>query len=157
LRRVTPLLTTLAVAAALVPPAWGASRPSTSYAAGVHRAGGQISTSLGSLVRVVRISLHYPTAPGEALQCASILNRTVARLEAAQTELRSLHPPRAARPGHARLVAGTAALARELRPLIAKLRNGYLVATAKVLSLPAVATIESAAKKLKAAGYPTGI
>jgi hypothetical protein len=151
------MLALVVVTAAACGSSAGGAPPSTSYPAGVHAAGARISTSLQSLVQVVGISLRFPVAPTAGRQSAAILTKTEARLAAAQKQLAALHPPAKAKAGQAQLVVGTVALQKELRPLIVKLAGGYLVTAQKLLSLPSVATIQAAAAKLKAAGYPTGI
>jgi hypothetical protein len=127
------------------------------YATGVKQAGGQISSSLQALVKALGISLHYPVSPTAGRQCAAVLTSAEGRLAAAQMQLSALQPPASAKAANAQLLAGTVALERQLRPLIAQLGNGYLVAAAKLLRLPSVRTIQTAAKRLRAAGYPTGI
>jgi hypothetical protein len=131
--------------------------PGAGYADGVKVAGKQVSDSLQSLVTAVGISLRFPVVPTAGRQCAAILTKTEGRLASAQRKLASLKPPASARQANAQLLAGTIALERQLRPLIVRLRNGYLVDAAKLLKLPAVRTIERASARLKSAGYPTGI
>lgn len=137
-----------------------ASQPAAAggaYATGVKQAGGQISASLQDIVKALGISLHYPTAPTAGRQCAAVLASAETRLADAQRRLAALTPPGVARAGNGQLLAGTVALERQLRPLVSQLRNGYLVVAQKLLRLPAVRTIETAAKRLKAAGFATGI
>ena len=157
MRLLIPLLASFVLAASVLASSAGAAPRATGYGSGVHTAGTQVSAALQSLVQVVGISLRFPVAPTAGKQSAAILTRTEARLAAAQKALTALHPPAKAKAGQAQLIAGTAALQHELRPLIGKLAAGYLVTAQKLLSLPSVATIQAAAAKLKAAGYPTGI
>jgi hypothetical protein len=127
------------------------------YASGVRVAGKQVSASLQGLVTTLGISLQFPVAPTAGKQCGAILTKAESRLATAQKELAALKPPAAAKAANKQLLAGTIALQVQLRPLIVRLENGYLVDAAKLLKLPAIKTIESASASLRAAGYPTGI
>src|SRR5579862_9207885 len=107
------------------------------YAGGVRVAGNQVSASLRALVTTLGISLKFPVSPTAGRQCGAILTKAESRLAMAQKELAALKPPVKARAANRQLLSGTIALQVQLRPLIVRLENGYLVDAAKLLKLPA--------------------
>jgi hypothetical protein len=75
----------------------------------------------------------------------------------ANTQLRSIHPPAGARAPHLDLVRGSAALARELPSIIARLQRGYLVAGKALPTLSGVQELSQGVSRLGKHGYRIGV
>ena len=69
---------------------------------------------------------------------------------------RAMHPPSAVRMQHARLTAAVAQLAKQLAPILKRVRQGYLVAAAQIPNLSAGARVGEALTALKKHGYRVG-
>jgi hypothetical protein len=123
------------------------------YAKQMKAVGHELSPSLLSLSTATGISLHYPVQPNAAKRVVAILVATHAKLRDVATKLRAIAAPRAVAAEHTKLVTGIEQLAKELEPVIARERAGYLVAAAHLLELPAVEKVSLALAALAKHGY----
>ena len=149
-------LVALALVALAVPAAAARAAAQDTYAQQLTAAGRQLSASLEGLGAVTGMSIEYPVKPDAA-------RRAAVRLAAVQTKLRTLaktlaaiKPPAAVAAPHARLAKSVALLAAQVTPVLRQLRNGYLVAAAKLPSLPAAAAVGAAVTSLRKHGYRVG-
>jgi hypothetical protein len=155
----TPLIHR-ALALALV--ALAAQAPAASAAAGnsyatqLTASAREVTASLAGLGAVTGMSIQYPVKPDTARRASTKLAGVEAKLRQVAKTLAAMHPPAAVRADHTRLTKGVTALADQVAPVLARLRNGYLVAAAKLPNLPAAATVGDALAALRKHGYRVG-
>jgi hypothetical protein len=112
-----------------------------------------LSASLASISKVAARSLRYPIRPTAAKEAASALTMTEVKLRDAVKRLRAIAPPAAVAREHAELTKGADELRTELKPIIAKLHQGYFVVVAELPSLQGSERIAAALARLKSKGY----
>jgi hypothetical protein len=145
----------LSLASAHVGMAAGAPSKSE-YVKRMSPVGKTLTAALASLQTVTGISLTYPPPPTAARRAGTILAKTESNLQLASKQLAAIKAPAGAAAQHARLVQGTAEFAAELKPLVAKLKAGYLVVASGLLSLKGAVTISGALSTLNRHGYKIG-
>jgi hypothetical protein len=126
------------------------------YATQLTASVGELTSSLNDLGAVTGMSIQYPVKPSTARRAATRLAGADAKLRHVAKTLAAMHPPAAVRADHARLVKGVDALEHQVRPVLARLRAGYLVAAARLPNLPAVSTVGAALTALRKHGYHVG-
>jgi hypothetical protein len=118
--------------------------------------GKELSASLLTLPTATGIALRYPVEPTAARDAAAVLTRGQVKLHNVTSRLKTIRPPVAVATEHAKLVQATVELASEIKPVIAKLHQGYLIAASKLLSLPGLKKISDAVAVLDKRGYRIG-
>ena len=126
------------------------------YAQQLAATGHELTTSLGELGAVAGMSIRYPIKPSDARRAATRLAAVRSDLQAIAKRLDAMHPPARARTPHARLAQAVSALAVQVSPVLAKLRDGYLVAAGELPNLPAATRVGLALTALKKQGYRVG-
>jgi hypothetical protein len=145
----------VAVACAAAGSATGSLANST-YEKQMKIAGQELSASLLTIPAAAGIAFRYPVKPTAARDAAAVLTKGEVKLRDVTSRLKTIKPPAAVATDHVKLVKATVELASELKPVISKLQQGYLVAADKLLSLPAVKKINDALAALKKRGYRIG-
>jgi hypothetical protein len=118
--------------------------------------GQALSASLASISKVAARALRYPIRPTAAKEAAATLAMTQVKLRDALKRLKAIAPPVAVATQHAQLIKGAGELRTELKPIIAKLRQGYYVVVAELPSLKGNQRIAAALAGLKRHGYQIG-
>ena len=158
MRRALPIVCAVGVAAACAGGASAsAASPDPAYSKQMQAVGAGLSTSLAAISAAAGVPFHYPVKPTAARDAARYLTKGHVSLVAVTSRLKAIKPPAAVATDHAKLMKATVQLNTEILPVIAKLRQGYLVAADKLLSLPGIKKVSAAVVALKKDGYSIGV
>jgi hypothetical protein len=119
--------------------------------------GAAVAASLRSLTTATGMSLQYPPKSTAARDIGALLTKSDASLGAAVTRIKQITPPATAATAHAKLISAAVQLTAQLKPVIAKLRLGYLVAASKLLTLTGAKNLSLALTNLNKLGYRIGV
>jgi hypothetical protein len=134
-----------------------AGAPSKSqYVKQMSPVGKTLTAALTSLQTVTGMSLTYPPPPTAARRAGTILAKTESNLQLASKQLATITAPAGAAAQHAQLMKGATEFAVELKPIITKLKAGYLVAASGLLSLRGAVLVSDALTTLNRNGYRIG-
>src|SRR5271154_2379082 len=116
----------------------------------------EISRAITSMASVTASGFRVPVQPTAARVAAAHLVLVEADLNEAVKGLKRIEPPARAAEDQEDLASAVGTLRIELRPIITRLRLGYLVAVGTLPTLRALKTIAVTLTALQHAGYPVG-
>jgi hypothetical protein len=158
LSRTVALLSLLGLASVVAACGAHSANPPTkeAYQRELRPAGAELSRVLRTLPSLAAASIKYPPKPTAARTAAAALVKARAQLRDAAGRIADAAPPAAVSREHAALGRAVRRLDGELAPLIAKLKQGYLVVAGRLRSLPGARDVDRALAALRSKGYRIG-
>jgi hypothetical protein len=148
------LFAAAAAAVFLAGSASGATRYQTQMRTSVRP---QLTAALAGVAKARKLATHYPAKPTAAREARAALLVAEPKLALSAKRLAAIAPPSGIASAHAEVLRGVRELEVELRPIIARMKIGYLVAGKGIASLKGLVVIHAGLTTIAKHGFNVGI